>query len=347
MQGLGAFIITYRRTDYLKSTFAAIARQTAPPEYLVVFDNAADETVRQFVVDAARSFPGTLLYETTGENLGPAGAALLSIKRLLALGCEYIHWIDDDDPPRQKDVSERLVHLLSADESIGCVGTAGNYFDWRTGRVGRIDDALLQSECIDVDMVAGCNDMVLSRRPLEAGVLPNADLFFGFEDWDLCWRLKRAGFRVVVSGPLLRERRAASHPAVITRFWNVKSLEIDEWRVYLAQRNFAYLMAHEYRAYVPLLMHVLRELAKGLVAMVKISPRKGSELIRITLHGWIEGLRSHLGPRNPLLVCCETDAGDNRRIYASMKPRLCAKSSDPVTESSTKRSSSSGPAAGS
>jgi len=319
MQGLGAFIITFRRPEHLQSTFAAIAGQTTPPEYLIVFDNAADDAVRQFVSAAAADFPGSLLYDTVGKNLGPAGAALRCINKLLDLGCEYIHWIDDDDPPLQRDITERLVRTLTSSPDIGCVGTAGNYFDWKRGQVGRIEEAALAADVIDVDMVAGCNDMVLARRPLEAGILPNADLFFGYEDWDVCWRMKRAGFRVVVDAPLLREQRASTTPRGITRFWEKKSIEVNEWRVYLAQRNFAYLMLHEYQAYGALARHVAKELGKCLFVIVRISPRKGFKLLRVTLRAWTAGARRRLGPRDPDLVRRETATGGAQTVYASMK----------------------------
>jgi glycosyltransferase involved in cell wall biosynthesis len=205
---LAGFIITYRRPDILSTTIDLILNQTLSPEKLLIIDNG-DEADTRFMIQSKND--SRLVYFSPGSNLGPAGAAALGLDLLAKEGFQWIFWGDDNDPPRFQDAFYSLINMLedSSFSKFGIVGVVGQRFSKFTGNHLRVpDDELLAKTVIPVDVIAGGHCMLVKGEIPLMGILPDPQLFFGFEELDYCLKVGISGYKLAVNGPLFFKSRA-------------------------------------------------------------------------------------------------------------------------------------------
>ncbi len=202
---LGGFIITYNRPLVLLQTLEAVFSQTLPPEFIWIIDNSENLETDHSI--ATLQDP-RIKYQRVGYNAGPAGAAALGLKLCARDGADWIYWGDDNDPPFRADCFERLLAISNVNPFCGVLGTVGQFFDRKKGVIKRVQTRLLEKkEWIEVDYVAGNMCMLVSGEVAKAGIVPNPDLFFGFEELDFCLRVSRKGYSIVVDCGLFLEAR--------------------------------------------------------------------------------------------------------------------------------------------
>ncbi|MHA7131829.1 glycosyltransferase [Algoriphagus namhaensis] len=205
MVKLGAFIITYNRPSTLLSTIQSIFSQTYPPDFLWVIDNSNNLETDHAI---ASLLDPRINYHRMGFNSGPAGAAAKGLELCAREGADWIYWGDDNDPPFRSDCFERLLAIRDANPFCGILGAVGHFFDRKKGVIKRIQTRLLErKEWIEVDSIAGGMCMLVSAEVVKAGVLPDKELFFGFEELDFCLKASRKGYALVVDCKLFLEAR--------------------------------------------------------------------------------------------------------------------------------------------
>jgi GT2 family glycosyltransferase len=238
----GCFIITYNRPDILPSTVDVIRRQTLPPAHILVIDNSEMETARA-VVDAMGD--ATITYEAMGENKGPAGGAYAGLKWFKEHGYDWVYWGDDDNPPGLPDTFERIFEMIAATKNVGVAAAVGQKFNFKNGTIARLrDDAL--SGILDVDVMAGGGCMVVNMNCITDQTLPDPALFFGFEELDFCFRMKAAGFRLVVDGDLMkRVREKWGRLGDMPKQASLRSSD-TLWREYYSTRNLIYIFSYRF-----------------------------------------------------------------------------------------------------
>lgn len=201
-------MVTYRRPTLLATLLAKVAEEGPGPVGLVVVDNGGDDATRA-IVAAARALRPGIEHVVTGRNLGPAGG--------LAVGTEWVFdradpddlvvFLDDDDPPFRTGVITELAATLAASApDVAGVGVVGSRWDGRRARLVRIPDAELRGD-VAVDYLGGNQIPTYRVRALRDVGLPQAELFFGFDDLDLGLRLRRRGWRLQIDGALASEAR--------------------------------------------------------------------------------------------------------------------------------------------
>ncbi|WP_290507580.1 glycosyltransferase [Algoriphagus sp.] len=191
----GGFIITYNRPNILLETIEKLFEQTFPPELIWVIDNS-DNLKTDYAI--AGLLDNRINYFRMGYNAGPAGAAKKGLELCAAEGLDWIFWGDDNDPPFFNDTFEKLLSIRDENPFCGIIGAVGHFFDRKKGVVKRIQSRLLEKkEFVEVDFVAGGMSMLVSAELVNAGVLPNEDLFFGFEELDFCLKASRKGFIIL------------------------------------------------------------------------------------------------------------------------------------------------------
>lgn len=288
-----AFVITYRRPATVESTVEALLAQSRPPERILVLDNAGSPEV----ADRLRRFGAEAVsWVGLDGNLGPAGAAARGLSSLAGAGFDWIYWGDDDDPPGTPDTLERLLELArGAGPDVGAVGAVGSRWDWRRGVVRRLADEELAGT-VEVDVIAGSSQLVVSRRAVEEVGLPDARLFFGFEEPEYCLRLRRAGRRLLVDGELMHgyRRRAGRLRLVRRKAWVPRHSPATLWRRYYSTRNYIFAMHASFHR--PDLAR--RESAKAIARSVSAwarGPRYGAAFARLQLRAVADGWRGRLG----------------------------------------------------
>ncbi|MEN2281298.1 glycosyltransferase [Algoriphagus sp. SE2] len=193
---LGGFIITYNRPEILKETIKKLFEQTFPPELIWIIDNSENLETDHAI---ACLLDSRIKYFRMGYNAGPAGAAKKGLELCAAEGLDWMFWGDDNDPPFFNDTFEKLLSIRNENPFCGIIGSVGHFFDRKKGVVKRIQSRLLEKkECVEVDFVAGGMSMLVSSELVKAGILPNEDLFFGFEELDFCLKASRKGYIILV-----------------------------------------------------------------------------------------------------------------------------------------------------
>lgn len=235
-----AFIVTFERTEFLNITLDEVSTQSINPMKVVLIDNSLTSAIIDFVKTQSLK---TIELLHVGKNLGPAGAALLGLKKLTAEGYDWIYWGDDDDPPKDSQTFERLLEIASLNPNAGIIGKVGGKFIPSRARTRVFANAEL-SNVTEADYVTGGKQMIVSAQVVKAGVLPNPKLFFGFEELEYCLRVKDAGFKVLVDGKGIIEARNQAGNFHKNYRWRSKSLG-DNTRInrhYYSVRNMLFIL---------------------------------------------------------------------------------------------------------
>ncbi|MGH9027248.1 MAG: glycosyltransferase [Acidimicrobiia bacterium] len=289
-----SFILTFDRPAKLGRAIEAVLDQTLTPELLLVVDNGSSEHTRSVVEGFSDR---RIVYESTGANLGSAGGVAFGMERLYARGYDWIHSVDDDDPPRTRDTIERLQELIvrNDDGTLGAVAAVGSRWDWSSGQYSRLRDAELTGD-LEVDVVGGGQQLTVRREVIAAIGPPNSQFFFGHYDPFYCLQMADAGFRVMIDGDLMHEYRVLAdrmnlqiRPSLVPRH-GFESI----WRRYYVTRNYIFAMTNLFDR--PQLAR--REARKALlrsVASWKRGPRYAVRFNRLQLRAVVDGYRGRLG----------------------------------------------------
>jgi GT2 family glycosyltransferase len=176
------------------------------PHYdVIVVDNNSSDGSQAFVADA---FPSVHLIQNK-KNEGVPEGQNIGIQAALQSGADYVFTINNDTILDRNALRE-LCKTVEHDKTIGAAGpvlysmtdettieNAGGNIDWNKGTVvlsnaGETDELL--PKISDVDYISF---FFADPRVLNSVGLFNKRYFAYWEDTDLCFRLKKAGYRVV------------------------------------------------------------------------------------------------------------------------------------------------------
>jgi GT2 family glycosyltransferase len=292
---IGAFIITFNRRTVLKQTIQLILDQTRPPDLILVVDNESSPDTEHIVVGLA---PEKVMYHAMAENVGPAGAAAFALPQLSEQGCDWIYWGDDDDPPKTPDTLERLLRIIDCmrhHHDVAAVAAVGTRFDWKKGETIRLPDQALGG-VIEVDSVGGNNQFILRREAIQAVGLPDRRLFIDFEDTEYCLRIRKAGYRLLIDGDLMREYRAKvghlnqkqDHLQQPQKYYD------SPWRRYYSTRNYIYSMEKTFQRPDLARREALKAFGRA-VLFWKLGLKHGATLSSLQLRGVLDGYLGRMG----------------------------------------------------
>ncbi|SDL11387.1 Glycosyltransferase, GT2 family [Salinimicrobium catena] len=254
-----AFVMTYERPETLLKTIRNLQEQTFPPAFIYIIDNSETKATRLAVEEMAGEDVG---YYRVGYNSGPAGAARIGLKVLANRGYKWIYWGDDDDPPFEKWVFEeqfRVLENLEDVQKVGILGGKGGRLNRTTGRINTFSNHELEEQPIlEVDSVPGGGSMLVNARVVREEILPDKKLFFGFEEFDFCLKVKKNGYRVLANAEIwLKENSKAGFNNKDFK-WKASNFGKREvlWRDYYSTRNllYIYFKNHFYKAFLFILV---------------------------------------------------------------------------------------------
>ncbi|BBF65118.1 glycosyltransferase family 2 protein [Acidithiobacillus ferridurans] len=176
------------------------------PNYrvLVVDNGSTDDSA----VRIRAAHPEVPIIET-GRNLGFSGGCNVGIRRALEDGADYV-WLLNNDTTVDPQALSAMVAVAEADPRVGAVGSVLYYLDspqdiqaWGGGRVsfwsGRAHQYLAAASNAKLDYLTAAS-MLIRRSALEkVGLLDEKFFFMYWEDTDYSFRLRRAGWRIVVA----------------------------------------------------------------------------------------------------------------------------------------------------
>jgi glycosyltransferase involved in cell wall biosynthesis len=257
-----AFIVTYNRPDILMDTIQKCLDQTRPPDKLLIVDNNDNDDTKN---NLAKLYP-QVVHLKVGHNSGFAGGGNIGLQTLAKEGYEWILWADDNDPPYTEDTFEKLLKLAeSYGDKCGQVGVVGHKINRRTGLIKRTtNEELEKSEYLEVDTIGGGMIKIIRGASVLKGIVPEAKLFFGFEDLDHDLSQQRAGYKILVHSGLFLDLRKKWNRMTVTRTPIRKKDESVLWRDYYSIRNSLHVMAKN-RYYLAFWSLLFISIAKSLL----------------------------------------------------------------------------------
>ena len=170
-------------------------------QILVVDNGSTDGSVAH--IEAA--LPGVEVLQT-GANLGFGGGCNAGIRHALKAGAEFV-WLVNSDATADPGALAAMVRLADQNPSIGAVGsvvyqagTADQIQLWGGGRInlwlGRSNHC---ESAGSVDFVSGASMLLRSTALQDVGLFDDASFFMYWEDTDLCFRLRHAGWLLAVA----------------------------------------------------------------------------------------------------------------------------------------------------
>lgn len=188
----------------------SLRKVTYPSCRVVVVDNGSSGND----VEALRSAYGNSIDLVANDrNYGFSEGCNMGIRHALAnLAPDHLLLLNNDTTVAPGFLDE-LVNTALSDPRIGIVGPKIYFYDepariWYAGGkinywLGRMyhrgigkQDSAAYDKSIDIDFASGCCMLISKRVVTDVGLL-DPGFFFGNEDYDICIRAARQGFRLV------------------------------------------------------------------------------------------------------------------------------------------------------
>lgn len=247
---IAAVFATMNRRETAKACVLALARQSRPPDLVIVADNcSADDTVA--VLENLAELPFKLVVRRMPENRGNAGGVEEAMNQAFGEGADAVWILDDDSWPRAAALEAMLEgqwnphivrHALQVDPRSGKFTWPLQIEDDRGGWRLVWSERELPNGPRTRSRISWTGALV-SREVREAVGTVNGELFIRGEDEEYPWRIERAGFsQEAVRGAVM------DHPGpenvVHWRFFG-KSFFFErglaDWKLYYKVRNMVWL----------------------------------------------------------------------------------------------------------
>lgn len=213
-------IVSYNTCDLTRDALKALYLSSVLPNQIIVVDNASTDGSIGMV---KKEFPEVILIENK-QNLGFAKANNLAIKEYVK---EPFIWLLNSDTKAGNKTLEQLYDFMVNNPKIGAVEPSLVYPDGSNQSVGGYFPGILNTLLyllpftyfapfgikkrlktiaflpqpisdvgVKLDYLTGAA-LFLRKEVLDKAGLLGEEYFMYFEETDLCWRIKRAGFDVV------------------------------------------------------------------------------------------------------------------------------------------------------
>jgi len=236
----------------------SLQRLSYPNFGLIIVDNGSTDGSQSHI---ETHMPGLKVLQT-GANLGFGGGCNAGIRQALEQGADYI-WLINSDTTVDANALTELVRVADMQVLVGAVGSvlyeAGLPDQIQLWGGGRVDLWLglsrHQVSPAPLDFVSGAS-MLLRREAIEQAGMFDANTFFMYwEDSDLGFRLRQAGWQLAVA-----ERSYVWHK--LSASLGQGSRQLD---AYFTQSGVRFLRRYSPAPVVSVLMMVGRMIIKRLV----------------------------------------------------------------------------------
>lgn len=209
---IAVVICNWNKKEYVLRCIESVLASTVKNIDIYVVDNASTDGS----VIAIQQWYGDSVFLIQNEvNKGGAGGFNTGIRTVLKKTYTYIHLLDNDaflDVVALENSMEFLeqypdvgivgskIYLMDVPEQIQEMGARINYntFNIELNYGGAVDDKNIP-EIVECDYVPACSMMVRTEALRKAGAM-DEQYFIYWDDIDLGYRIKQAGYRIVCYG---------------------------------------------------------------------------------------------------------------------------------------------------
>ena len=288
---VAAIFATMNRAETAKACVLALARQTSPPEWVMVADNCSnDDTVA--ALEALENLPFTLVVHRMPENRGNAGGVEAVMERAFGEGADAVWILDDDSWPREAALAALLEgewdprvvrHSLQIDPASGRFTWPLQITDGQGGwRLVWCESELPEGRKV-VSRISWTGALV-PREVRECVGPVRGDLFIRGEDEEYPWRIEQAGFtQQAIRGSVM------DHPGpqnVVHWHFLGKSFFFErglaDWKLYYKVRNMVWLKRKQAGNFRAISMAAIYTFAATLID----GPQRIPLLCRAIRDGW-------------------------------------------------------------
>lgn len=138
------------------------------------------------------------VYIANGENFGLSKAFNVALKSQSFCNEDYIFFFDQDSRicNGYTETLIRNFEKIDLNHEIGCIGP--QYVDTNSGKTITPRKIEVLSECCYTVSSMITSGLLAKYSVLKKIGFWNEDVFLDMADWDFCWRMKKAGFKIVL-----------------------------------------------------------------------------------------------------------------------------------------------------
>jgi len=261
--------------------------------HLVIVDNGSSATALRMLQDIAKDTRVTLI--PCENNLGIARGLNIGIGQAINLAYNYALLVDQDTCVNDDLVSvlTRIHHFHADRDRLAVVGAG--YAGAEPPPTRCAEDSELASEEVETVVTSGS----LLRLATFQHIGPFREEFFiDYVDSDYCARARKKGYLVVRAKRTLMVH-VIGHPLRQRFLWMTRyTRNYPADRLYYQARNDVVMLREsgKYRGGSWLLKSFSRSFRR--CKRVMLFERHKTSKIMGVLHGWCDGVRGRLGPRN-------------------------------------------------
>lgn len=258
MKRVGVVVLNWNGWEDTLACLVSLRRLDYPHCNLLVVDNASTDGSVQHIQEA---MPMVEILQS-GANLGFGGGCNVGIRHLMARGADYV-WLVNSDSTVDSHALSALVKVAEQNLELGSVGSVLYEADqsaqiqlWGGGRIhlwlGQSRHRLLPGP---LDFISGASVLLRCSALEEVGLFDEATFFMYWEDADLAYRIRQAGWKSdVASQSIVWHKQSAS--------LGKGSPLLDE---YFTHSGVRFLRRYAPVPFIPVFLMLCRMLAKRLL----------------------------------------------------------------------------------
>lgn len=257
MKRVDVVVLNWNGWQDTLACLASLARLDYPDFRLLVVDNGSTDGSAGKIREA---MPSVELLQT-GANLGFGGGCNAGMQHALADGAEYV-WLVNSDATVDSAALSALVRVAEENPALGSVGSVLHEADkpeviqlWGGGRVNLwLGQSRHQLSPGLPDFISGASVLLRRAALQDVGLFDDKTFFMYWEDTDLAFRLRGAGWQLAVADE--------------SRIWHKQSATLGKGSPlldqYFTQSAVRFFRRHAPLPFIPISFMLLRMLAKRL-----------------------------------------------------------------------------------
>lgn len=228
-------VVHFRRPELTRLCLCSLAAQSHASLGVVLVDNGSPDNSGETL---AREFPGVKVIRCA-ENLGYAGGCNRAVREVLTGSASYV-WLLNNDTTPGPSALEAMVQVAESAPRVGAVGSmlldveSGSMRVWGGGRVSLltgISREVSRPQPPQGPTYLSGASLLIRREALERVGFLDEEFFMYWEDADLCYRLRRAGWGLAVAERSLVGHHEGASSGFLTPAWD-RQFVLSSWRFF-------------------------------------------------------------------------------------------------------------------